>query len=483
MRSFLFYDLETTGRDPKWHRIMQFAAVRTDLELNPVAEPISWNVRLDDDVVPEPEACLVTGLTPQQVAQGIDEGELFRRLQSLFLEPGTCVAGYNNLRFDDEFLRYGFWRNLQDPYAREWQHGNSRWDLMDLVRMTAALRPQGLRWPEHADGRPSFRLEDLAAANGIVQERAHDACSDVLATVGLARALREAQPRLFDYYLGLRSKARVAEVVGAPLEQALVHVSTRYGIEHGRTAVVAPVARHPVNRNAVIVADLGADLSALADASPQWLAAALFTPAAERGDLPRLPLHEIQLNKVPAVAPLGVLQEVDQERLGLDVEAALQNLEWLREVPDLQTRVAQAYGERPPLVDDDVDASLYQGFLPNDDRRLLAELADDPKPSGVLPPMADGRARELAWRFLARRHPETLPAAQREQWRAHVRQLLLEGRGRHMSSLPQALARIAELEAEHDGPSAQAVLGSLRAHLEALARDYQCPLDAHPAGA
>ncbi len=471
MNSFYFYDLETTGRDPRWHRIMQFAGVRTDARLQPLGPPVSWNVRLDDDVVPEPEACLVTGLSPARVADGIDEGTLFRRVLQEFGQPGTCVAGYNSLRFDDEFIRYGLWRNLQDPYGREWQGGNSRWDLIDLVRMMAALRPEGLAWPTHGDGRPSFRLEDLAAANGIEQQRAHDASSDVLATLGLARALRAAQPRLFDYFLGLRNKARVAEILGRPLQQALVHVSVRHGQESRGVAVVTPVAHHPVNRNALIVADLSGDLTLLEEAPAETLAAAVFTPAAQRSaELPRVPLQEVQLNRVPAVAPLGVLGEADQERLGIDLEHCMQALEHLRSLPDLAERVAAAWAQRPPRQALDADGALYDGFLPDQDRRLLAEFAS--QPGAQLPPLQDERARQLCWRFLARRHPGLAGPGILEDWADHVRARLQQGCGDGMSSVGRVLERIQALRSETPEPGALQVLTELDQHLRSLAGRY-----------
>lgn len=463
MDTFFFYDLETSGRDPRWHRIMQFAGIRTDADLNPLAEPVTFDVRLDPEVVPEPEACLITGLTPQRVAGGLDEAELFRRIASEFGRPRTCVAGYNNLRFDDEFVRYGFWRNLRDPYAREWQGGNSRWDVIDLARMAAALRPDGMVWPR-SDDRVSFRLEDLARANDIAQARAHDAASDVLATLGLAQALRRAQPKLFAYHLSLRDKQRAAEVVGPPLGHVLVHVSTRHPAASERVALVTPVARHPVNRNSVILADLGADLAVLEALDGTELAAAMFTRADERGGLPGVPLHEIALNRVPAVAPLGVLGVEDQERLGLDVEDAHERLAWLRGVAGLEARVKAAYGERGRPPTGDVDGDLYGGFLPDGDRRTLCALADAPLPELLAPPpLGDERARELLFRFIARRHPDALDEADRARWRARLGDRLQHGRD-GLASLAKARRRIEKLS--DDGADA-AIMADLAAWLDA----------------
>ena len=255
MDSFYFYDLETTGRNPRWHRIVQCAGVRTDAKLEPLADPEAWTVAVGDDVVPEPEAVAITGLSPQRVAAGLEERAFFREFLGRLSTPRTCALGYNSLRFDDEFIRFGAWRNLFDPYAREWQGGNSRWDLMDLVRLAYALRPEGLQWPEE-NGRAVFRLEALASANGISQPRAHDARDDVWATLGLARALRAAQPKLFAYYLGLRDKQRARSLLPKPFAGLCLYVSGRFDLARRRLAVITPVAPHPTNGNGVIVADL-----------------------------------------------------------------------------------------------------------------------------------------------------------------------------------------------------------------------------------
>lgn len=475
--TFYFYDLETSGRDPRWHRIIQFAGVRTDAMLEPVEEPVSWLVALDDDVVPDPEAALVTGLAPQDCAGGMDEGELFRRIASEFGRPRTCVTGFNSLRFDDEFVRYGFWRNLHDPYAREWQGGNSRWDLIDLARLMAALRPDGLQWPE-VDGRRSFRLELLAKANGIEQLQAHDARSDVLATLGLARAIRAAQPRLFDHYLSLRDKRSVADLVLPALARPFVHVSSRYSGARSHLALAAAVAPHPVNRNSVIVADLGVDPADWAELPAEALRERLFARAGDAGDAgdtdgtprpprpPRPPLKELHLNKVPAVAPLAVVRAADAARLELDPAMAETRLAALRDVPGLATRVRAVYAPRERAQPDDVDGALYHGFLPDADRNALIALRDaDESALRAPPPLDDPRARELLFRFRARRHPGTLEPEEQAAWAAVVRERLRDGRP-GMAGIADSRARIASLLEAGRDPELLARLG---AHLDALA--------------
>ena len=157
--SIYWYDLETFGIDPKSDRISQFAGVRTDYDLNLIGEPHVSFCKPANDMLPSPESCLVTGITPQQaLADGIIESTFISQINAEFSQPGTCVSGYNSIRFDDEFMRYGLYRNFMDPYEREWKNGNSRWDIIDLVRCTRALRPEGIEWPISEQGKPSFSI-------------------------------------------------------------------------------------------------------------------------------------------------------------------------------------------------------------------------------------------------------------------------------------------------------------------------------------
>jgi len=244
--SFLWYDLETFGRDPRRTRIAQFAAIRTDAELNPIGEPVSLYCQPALDLLPSPEATLITGITPQQAMRdGLREAEFFARVHEELATPGTCAVGYNSIRFDDEFIRFGLYRNFHDAYEREWRDGNSRWDLLDVMRLMRALRPEGLEWPLREDGAPSFKLDDLAGANGTREGNAHEALSDVRAMLGLARRMRAAQPRLWDYALRLRDKRHVAGLLDLVGATPVLHISSRYPATRHCAALVLPLARHP----------------------------------------------------------------------------------------------------------------------------------------------------------------------------------------------------------------------------------------------
>ena len=229
--SFFWHDYETFGAVPRRDRPAQFAGLRTDADLNPIDAPLMCHCRPAPDFLPEPEACLLTGILPQEcLEKGLPEHAFADAIERQLARPGTVGVGYNSIRFDDEVTRFLFWRNLIDPYAREWQNQCGRWDLLDVLRCARALRPEGIEWPMHEDGRASFKLEHLTRANGLDHDSAHDALSDVRATVALARLLKTAQPKLWDFCLRLRRKDAVLDEIAAAQSQGrpFLHVSGMY---------------------------------------------------------------------------------------------------------------------------------------------------------------------------------------------------------------------------------------------------------------
>lgn len=421
--TFLWHDYETTGADPRRDRPAQFAALRTTLELVPIGPPVSFFCRPADDALPHPEACLITGITPQRMAHdGLRECEFAALVQEQMSEAGTCSVGYNSLRFDDEFTRNLLYRNFHDPYEREWKDGNSRWDLIDLARMCYALRPEGIVWPQREDGSPSFRLEHLASANHVHQARAHDAVSDVEALLGLAQLIRSRQPRLWAFYFALRRKQRVFDLIDVARMTPLVHVSSRYPASQGCLALIAPLAMHPGLPNGIIAYDLAVDPSPLIDLEPDEIADRVFT---SRADLPdgveRIPLKTIHANRSPALAPLSVLQGVDATRIALDSDQAMANLERLRGADGLGAKLRRVFSrgdDRAPA--DDPELALYSGFLPDADKRLLRAVRETPPEQlcAATFPFRDPRYPELLFRYRARNWPSTLDAEETARWNA-----------------------------------------------------------------
>lgn len=435
MQTFYWHDYETWGEVPAVDRPSQFAGVRTDTELNPVGEPLMIYCRPPEDLLPKPMACLVTGLSPFAVQRkGLSEREFVARIHQELSVPGTCGVGYNSIRFDDEVTRYSLYRNFYDPYEREWKAGNSRWDIIDVVRMTRALRPEGIEWPNYEDGTPCFRLEALTAANGLEHGAAHDALSDVYATIALARLIKRRQPKLFDYAYKLRHKQFVARQLDIDALKPVLHISSMFPSAQGNAALVVPLAYHPKNKNSVISFNLSQSPQMLLDEPAEVLAERLFI-ATE--DLPegqtRLALKEIHLNKSPMVLPVSMLDEATGQRLGLDrarCEAhwlQLRNLS-LVELTALRAKLAKLYQLSEFAPRSDVDAMLYEGFLNDRDRLLAAKVRDadgDSLRDGQFD-FHDPRLPELLWRYRARNFPESLTDTERRQWRDFCRRRLTD---------------------------------------------------------
>jgi exodeoxyribonuclease-1 len=472
--TFFWHDYETFGRVPRRDRPSQFAGLRTDAELNEVGEPVMWHCQPAPDFLPDPEAVLLTGILPQQaLAQGLPEHAFAAAIERELARDGTVGVGYNSIRFDDEVTRYLFWRNLIDPYAREWQNGCGRWDLLDVVRCTWSLRPAGIQWPVHAEGemagRPSFKLEHLTTANGLSHEAAHDALSDVRATVALARLIRQQQPRLWDFCLKLRRKDAVTAEMG--VNRPFVHLSGMYPVERGCLAVVWPLAPHPTNKNEVIVWDLAHDPRELATLDAETVRRRQYT---RQGELPegetRLPIKTIHINKSPVViGNLAVLGDA-ATRWGLDVSAALVHAEHAAALGRTLDGLWPAVFTRPtPNEAPDVDEDLYGGFVNNEDRRTLQRLRElSPTQLATRrPAFQDARLEELLFRYRARNFPDTLTSDEQARWEQHRAQRLHHGGGGALT-IETYFERIDGL-AEGADERGQALLEALYDYAEAIA--------------
>lgn len=422
--SIFWYDFETTGIQAHSDRPMQVAGIRTNEQLEEIGEPLNIYCQLAEDILPHPMATVVTGIGPDVLqSEGLLEVDFIEQLQQQMMVPNTCSAGFNNLRFDDEMTRATLYRNFYDPYAREWQGGNSRWDLIDVLRCTWALRPEGINWPEH-DGRMSFKLESFTAANQVAHGQAHDALADVRATIAVARLLRERQPKLFDYLYGLRRKNAVLDRVR--LMQPILHVSGMFSVERHCLAPVLPLAWHPTNRNALIVCDLHADITPLLELDSEALKARLYTrhDALVDGQLP-IPLKLIHINKSPVLAPLSVLREEDNQRLAFDHARWQANYQLLKAQSEQQwqAKFDAIYSEQREFAEQDPEQQLYSGFLAPRDRKLSDKLRSA-APEQLAPelwPFDDPRLPELLFRYRGRNYTHTLSDAELEQWQEFCR--------------------------------------------------------------
>jgi len=469
--TFLWHDYETFGAQARRDRPAQFAAIRTDAELDEIGEPIMLYCQPAPDFVPDPQSCLITGITPQVcLERGIPEHAFAAEIERALAASGTIGVGYNTIRFDDEITRFMFWRNLIDPYAREWQNGCGRWDILDVVRAVYAFKHDCIEWPKHPDGRPSFRLEQLSAANGLAHDAAHDALSDVRATIGLARLIRKRQPKLFDFCFSLHKKDRVADEIGLPMRKPFFHVSGMVPAERGCIALVWPLAVHPTNKNEVIVWDLAFDPSELFALDADTIRSRMFSKAdALPEGVSRLPIKTIHLNKSPIViGNLKTLTVAMADRWGLDLIAALQHAETAETAPDLTT-IWSAVFQRPAEAAPDVDEDLYGGFIGSNDRRLLNQLrAMTPQNlAAARPNFDDARLEELLFRYRARNFPATLSEPEVQRWEQYRSARLFGGAGgaRTIATLFDEIDQLSESADEHG----EAILGALYDYAEAIA--------------
>lgn len=422
IESIFWHDYETFGANPARDRPAQFAGIRTDLDLNIIGEPETFYCKQATDYLPSPEAILITGITPQLAnLKGIPETEFMGRIQALFSQPNTCVAGYNSLRFDDEVTRYGFYRNFIDPYAREWQNGNSRWDIIDLVRACYAFRPDGINWPLKDDGSPSFKLEHLTQANGLSHEKAHDAMSDVYATIAMAKLIREKQPKLYHYYFELRRKQAVSAQIDVLNMQPLAHVSSKISARNGCTTLISPVAHHPTNKNAVICVNLAMDLSPLFDLNIEQIKTRMYTARTElaEDELP-IPVKQIHLNKCPFITSAKILDDAQASRLNIDKAFAREQYKRLRNHPELREKLAQLFEHDGESTTVDPDLMLYSGGFFSSADKAKMEIIRHTLPQNLAAlelQFDDVRMPEMLFRYRARNYPELLDDQESHRWR------------------------------------------------------------------
>ncbi|MGL4734339.1 MAG: exodeoxyribonuclease I [Enterovibrio sp.] len=477
--TFYFFDYETFGVHPGADRPCQFAGVRTDSELNIIDS--SWQLlycKPPADYLPNPHACLITGISPQTALQnGIAEPEFIQAIHEQLAVPNTCAIGYNNIRFDDEVTRFTLYRNFFEPYGWSWQNGNSRWDLLDVMRAAYALRPDGLNWPLTEEGLPSFKLEQLSVQNGIEHSNAHDAKADVIATIELAKKLKQAQPRLFNYLFEHRNKNKLKALIDCENMQPLVYVSGLLGRQNGCTTLVAPIAWHPSNANAVITVDLAKDLTPLLTLDAKTLQARLYTKRDELAmqGLAPVPLQQVTLNQCPVLAPAKVLDAACAARLGIDIAACLANLAKLRAALGVTQKVEAIFQtQREFLGNDNVDCALYDGFFSYDDQRIMQKIrqTEPAALSSISLQHADPRLAELLFNYRGRHFSHTLSASERQLWHARCQRYFAE----HLPTYQHEFAAL--LEQHRDNKKNLLLLKEISQYVDALTEPYQASIPA-----
>lgn len=464
-QTFFFYDLETSGLDPRNDRIMQFAGIRTTMELEPIGEPHNVLVKLNDDTLPSPEALMVTGITPQQTqADGYTEAEFAQLLTDEIFTPDTVAVGFNNIRFDDEFVRYHLWRNFRDPYEWCWKEGRSRWDLLDVVRITRALRPEGITWPVQ-DGKPTNRLELITKENGIDHFKAHDALSDVEALIAVTKLIKEKQPQLYKYLFDMRDKNKIKQLVNLDDKKPFVYTSGRYDSAYNKTTVAFPLTSGK-NGN-VVVYDLRHDPAQFVDLSLEDLKKKFFATWEERKaeGFVALPVKELQYNRAPAVAPLGVLEQADGwDKIQLEAATVEAHRATLLGAPHFAENIRTLFEGRPEFRRaTDPEAQLYEGFLSDRDRLKIESVrnADERELADYHPEFADDRLPPLLLHYKARNYPRSMSEGEVLEWE--------KWRGERLTmQLPRFMKSLQAISAKTTDESKQFVLQELQLWAESI---------------
>ncbi len=477
-QSLFWHDYETSGINPSFDQPLQFAGIRTNENLDIIGDPIVLFCKPHLDIIPSPQACLVTGISLQQAySEGLKEPDFISTIHAEMIKPGTCSVGYNSIKFDDEFTRFTLYRNFFDPYEREWKNGNTRWDILDMMRMARALRPEGIEWPNHLDGKPSFKLEDLTRANGIDHSDAHDALSDVYATISIAKLIKSKQPKLFDYLYNIRKKHEVEKIINTNDKRPFFYVSGILSSDNMYGSIMLPLAKHPENKNAMICWNLMKDPSCLINKSVETLQENFFNlHVSQRSSDIFTPLI-ISLNKAPAVTPINLITPEIAQKLALDMEICRLNMEKVIQF-DISEKLRQIYQLQIAQSTKSAESALYSGFIPNEDIKTAetvrsASMEDFSKNSYLF---NDNRMNELLFLYRGRNYPESFSQDERKIWKEICRDRLVNGiDGR--KSINKTRDEIICLKQSLKSEKAITILNQLMEWLSVIERDFNTNLE------
>ncbi|MDA3938597.1 MAG: exodeoxyribonuclease I [Spirochaetia bacterium] len=462
-QTLYWYDLETFGLNSQLDRVAQFAGIRTNDNFEIIGEPLVIYNKITPDYVPDPKACLVTGITPQKtLEEGLPEREFISKIDEEFTVPGTCVVGYNNLNFDDEFIRNMYYRNFYDPYSREWMNGNTRWDIIDLVRAAHDLRPDGINWLRNKENKPVFRLDKLTLANKIEHADAHDALADVYATIEMAKLIYEKQAKLLRYIFSHKTKDSLRQLINLQTREPLVYTSSVFTSVKGCTSIVAPIAGDPGNSNVLYFFDLRYDPEELLTLSESEIRRRMFTPKKELPKNENLHIVKIQINKCPVLSPVSTIDDKTAERLGLNLNMCREHSTKLNSDPLLTQRFIKIFStNKYGTLDNDPDLQIYSGgFFKDKDKASFEIIKSTPadKLLNLNLIFQDTRIQELFWRYKCRNYPEHVDKETINKWKSFCAGRLLLPPGKQINDYHFFRRKIEENLKDNEIDSSQKVI-------------------------
>ncbi|MEQ1754036.1 MAG: exonuclease domain-containing protein [Micropepsaceae bacterium] len=409
--SFIFYDTETTGTDPTFDQLLQFAAVRTDDELN-VTDTFNSRCRLLPWVVPSPGAMMVTGVTPSMLHDAPlsyfqMQGEIHNAMTS-WSRGGAVFLGWNSLRFDENFLRQSFYQTMLPVYLTV-TGGNGRGDVMRMAQFASICRAGALKLAMNENGKVTFRLGQFAQANGIVLENAHEAMADTMATLAVARLIRQRAPEIWHPMVANARKAQVQRLVE---DNTILMLVDYYGAS-AFSSIVTPIGPNASDTAEYAFFDLQfAPRDILTQDEPTLAKTLAGTPK---------PIRTARLNAQPGLLPFalaphdaqnGLLSLSDYERRSAEVKASKLFCTRVGKV------LASRYGtdEKP----EQVEQAMFDGFPTNADTARMRRFhaAEPARRAEIISEFSDQRWKEFAWRFVGAENPDALGKEEAARWRA-----------------------------------------------------------------
>lgn len=443
--TLFWHDYETFGIDPQLSNVAQFAGIRTDLDLNILEEKIDIICRPTLDRLPSPEACMVTGISPMtNKIKGMNEVSFFQRINKELGRDGTCGIGYNNISFDDEVTRNGLYRNFIDPYQREWKNGCSRWDLLNVLRIVDAIKPNTFIVPTDKEtGKKVFKLDQLSLANGIEHENAHDALADVIATIEMAKIVKEKEPELFDLLFKQRNKAGIEGRLFEPksgwgaenkiIFKPFVMADSFFGGDQKFIEVLYPISTKGTDLYCI---KLTKEIDQILNLDSDDLKEALYKKKEDmqEGEL-RIPLHTLRTNKCPIILPVSMITKEIAENLGIDGNQLRTNIGKIKaNFSEIQQKIVKVFGTPFKADDDlDVDQQIYNGFFSNNDKSRFEEikktesiyLLDYLKENKSK--FEDKRIEEMLFRYICRNFETDLDDETLQKWDEFCKNRILDG--------------------------------------------------------
>lgn len=428
-KTYLFYDIETTGLNKCFDQVLQFAAIRTDLALKEL-ERHEFQIRLNSDVIPSPEALIVHRMGISQLQEGENELEALRKIHQLLNTPGTISVGYNTLGFDDEFLRFSFYRNLLSPYTHQYANSCARMDIYPLTLLYYLFKPEIIQWPKVGDV-VSMKLEHLSRINNLMKGSAHNAMVDVEATLALARKLQESET-LWDFSCAYFHKETDLSRLNKLSGEAIL-IQGKIGSRDNYLAPVLSLGQHYHYKNQTLWLRL--DREELSKTTSDTIRENTYVLRKKPGEDPiLLPIQDRYLEKI------------SQSRR----ELAEENKRWLAANPEL-LREIQEYHRNfvyPPVPNIDVDAALYEiGFPSREEEGLFLQFhAASPKDKLTIAERIPNKKRQSqAYRILARFYPEYLGEKELMLFEESQNKPQLDFRNEQKLTIKKALEKIAEL--------------------------------------